>query len=256
MDCRSNKILASIAMGAALAVPNAAAPDWDYNATLYAWLPGISGKSRFPGNERSATVDASDILGALNMTFMGALEVKKGQWSMLADAIYLDLENTDYGDIGLPLGGSINTSVTQSVVGWQFGFYGGYSLLQDERNDLRAIAGVRYLTVDVGVNLHLSGPLPGGLPGRNFKAEADLLDGVVGLRGRYKLNANWFIPYHVDVGTGDSESTWQAFGGIGYRADWGDISLQYRHLEWNQDSSKAVQSLGFSGGGVAFHFPF
>jgi len=256
MDWRFNKILAAIGMGAVLAASTASAEsqDWQYNATLYAWLPGISGETRFPGNGPS--VDASDILGALNMAFMGALEAKKGKWSMLTDAIYLHLRNTDYASIGLPLGGSINTSVTQSVIGWQFGVYGGYALFQDERNDLQAIAGLRYLTVDTGVNLRISGPLPGGLPGRNFKAEADLLDGVIGVRGRYKLNANWFIPYHADVGTGDSKNTWQAFGGIGYRADWGDISLQYRHLEWNQDSSKAVQSLGFSGGGLAFHFPF
>jgi len=26
----------------------------------------------------------------------------------------------------------------------------------------------------------------------------------------------WFVPYYLDVGTGESDLTWQAMGGIGY----------------------------------------
>ncbi len=31
------------------------------------------------------------------------------------------------------------------------------------------------------------------------------------------LNQNWYLPFHFDVGTGDTNLTWQAFAGVGYK---------------------------------------
>jgi hypothetical protein len=41
------------------------------------------------------------------------------------------------------------------------------------------------------------------------------------------LNEHWYLPYYADIGTGDSDLTWQLFGGIGYMFNWGDIKLGY-----------------------------
>jgi hypothetical protein len=46
----------------------------------------------------------------------------------------------------------------------------------------------------------------------------------------------WFVPYYIDVGAGnDSNTTWQAYAGAGYRYDWGDLVFVYR---WTSDSSQ------------------
>lgn len=33
----------------------------------------------------------------------------------------------------------------------------------------------------------------------------------------------WFVPYHFDIGVGESTLTWQAAVGLGYAFRWGDV---------------------------------
>jgi hypothetical protein len=44
--------------------------------------------------------------------------------------------------------------------------------------------------------------------------------------------------------------------GVGYGFNWGDITLTYRHLYYDQSGDKLIQNLAFSGPavGVNFHF--
>lgn len=49
----------------------------------------------------------------------------------------------------------------------------------------------------------------------------------------------WFIPYYADIGTGDSDLTWQVLTGVGYAFDWGDLSLSIRGLSYEFDQDDA-----------------
>ena len=53
----------------------------------------------------------------------------------------------------------------------------------------------------------------------------------------------------VDIGAGESEFTWQATAGVGYRAgNTVDVVLVYRHLEWDiDDSARVIDDIDFSG---------
>ncbi len=64
----------------------------------------------------------------------------------------------------------------------------------------------------------------------------------------------WFVPYYLDVGAGDSKSTWQAVTGVGYSFGWGDVVGAWRHLDYRMKSGNAVESLSFSGPGIAAVF--
>jgi hypothetical protein len=48
-----------------------------------------------------------------------------------------------------------------------------------------------------------------------------LWDAIVGVKGTYTFGAErqWFIPYYFDIGTGQSDLTYQIAGGIGYRTN-------------------------------------
>ncbi len=92
--------------------------------------------------------------------------------------------------------------VELDLKGWQVGLYGGYNLYQTNRSNLDLLAGLRYLSLETEANL--SSDL---LPPLNLSQDANLWDGVIGLRGRTNINENWFIPYHVDIGSGDSDMT-------------------------------------------------
>jgi hypothetical protein len=62
-------------------------------------------------------------------------------------------------------------------------------------------------------------------------------DGIIGMKGNYKLNEKWFMPFHFDVGSGDSDMTWQAFAGVGYKYENWDLIAGYRVLEWEFDNA-------------------
>ena len=64
------------------------------------------------------------------------------------------------------------------------------------------------------------------------------------------------MPLYIDVGTGESDITWQAAAGIGYAFDGGSVNLLYRHMAWNFKSDSLLRDIAFSGPmlGAAFHF--
>ena len=85
----------------------------------------------------------------------------------------------------------------------------------------------------------------------------ELWDAIIGVRGKSRLqDSRWFVPYHLDIGSGSSLLTWQAAVGIGYAFKWGDAQLAYRHLSYEQEDGKLLQDLSFSGPalGVTFRF--
>jgi hypothetical protein len=67
-------------------------------------------------------------------------------------------------------------------------------------------------------------------------------------------SSNWFIPYYADVGTGDSNLTWQAMLGLGYRFDWGHVTLAYRALGYDFNKDNTDLTLYGPGLGVGFRW--
>src|SRR5436189_2866484 len=62
---------------------------WAWRASLNAWLPSIHSSTQFDlpsGGNISGTTD----LSKLKFAFMGTLEARRGQWSFLADGVYVD----------------------------------------------------------------------------------------------------------------------------------------------------------------------
>jgi opacity protein-like surface antigen len=68
------------------------------------------------------------------------------------------------------------------------------------------------------------------------------------------LADRWTLPYYLDVGTGDSDLTYQTSAGISYAAGESfNVVLLYRYLKWEFDSSSNFDNLSFEGpmlGGV------
>jgi hypothetical protein len=83
------------------------------------------------------------------------------------------------------------------------------------------------------------------------------VDAIIGVKGRYAFgnNREWFVPYYVDVGGGDSKHTWQAAGGVGYAFHWGEAFVVYRYLDYKFKNAD-IGDVNFGGPafGVAFHW--
>lgn len=239
---------------------------WEFGAAIYGWFPDISGQTTFspPGGDGDFTVGIGDILDNLQFTFQGAFDARKGQWGLLTDVIYMDLGKTKtniregvIGDIELPieLEGSVNLDMKSWI--WTTAAY--YRMVDQQETTFDLLGGVRYIDVDQSLGWRFSGEAgQTPLPGRNGEVavSGSNWDAVIGLRGRLALGQGnkWFLPYYADVGTGDSDLTWQAMAGVGYAFGWGEVSGVWRHISYDQSSGHPIADMEFSGPAIGAIF--
>ena len=241
---------------------------WKWQGTLYAYLPDIGGSTTFPqsGSGSNVTVDSSKIVDSLKMVFMGSLEAHKGQMGLLTDVVYMDLGNSKSGTRDLSIGGSglpagASANVNYDLKGYAWTLAGTWRIAADPASTLDVIGGARLFdmkqTLDWNVTGNI-GTIP--LPGRagNSTAKISNWDAIIGVKGRMAFGENrkWFIPYYFDIGTGESDLTWQAVGGLGYTFGWGDIVASWRYLDYDMKSGKKIESMTFNGPAIAavFHW--
>ena len=179
---------------------------------------------------------------------MGAFEARKSKWSLAADVIYLDVSADKAGTIGRGL--PVNADV--DLTGWILNLQGARNVLEVERATVDILLGARYLDVDSTSTLRLGASGPTG----TASASDSVWDGVIGVKGNVNISGGWYLPYYLDMGTGQSDFTWQGSGGIGYSFKWGNVALVYRHMYWDFASGSNFDNLSFSGPvvGVAFKF--
>ncbi len=251
----------AIGFATALAPVGTAAQDapsdaWQWTGSLYLWGAGIDGTTRFGSD---VSVSFGDILDNLDFGVLASLEAQRGKWFVLGDIVYLDVSAGQASSRpvlpGLPGGGvTIDSTAAVGVKGTVFNLVGGYELVQDRNLTLHGVFGARYLSLDATVNLAIT---TGGL-GRsvNVNRSENKLDAVVGLRGRARIDDRWFVPFYLDVGTGQSDFTWQAFAGIGYNFGRSDLVFGYRHIGWEFDGSGLLTDIAFSGPGLKYSYRF
>ena len=120
---------------------------------------------------------------------------------------------------------------------------------------LDLIAGARYLDLDTVVVLSLQSLGPG--QSVTLSESVSVWDGIVGVKGRLALGERWFLPYYFDIGAGDSDFTWQASAGVSFQAaQWADIALVYRHLDWEFESDSLINDFNVSGPALGALFRF
>jgi len=240
--------------------------EWQHAFALYGWGVDIGGQLAF-GNridvaaESSSDIDIGykDLLGSIEFAFMGSYQARKGMWSIMTDVIYGNISGKKQLDLIPPIGGDIinvTTDVKLDLKGLILHLGGGYNLYNRENTTADFIFGARYM--EVSNDLVLDFDL--GFQDLNYRlpisASEDLLDAFIGFKGTIGLSDRWLISYYGDVGTGDSDFSWQAEVGIAYRAShWADIALVYRHLEWDI-GGKVLDDISIRGPalGVVFRF--
>lgn len=74
-------------------------------------------------------------------------------------------------------------------------------------------------------------------------------DGIIGVKGRYAFGANreWVVPFYAEVGTGQSDLTWQVAAGIGYAFRWGEVVAMWRYLDYEMKSDKRIEDVNLNG---------
>lgn len=221
----------------------ASGDNWEFSASAYMWGASIGGESAAGGD---IDIDFSDLLDNMNFAFMGSFGANKGKWGFLTDVIYMDVEDDDNDVLGPGL-----TLSDVELKAWIVTPMVTYRVLQSDRVELNVLAGARYFYLKVELDIE---PLP------KSSDSGDVWDGIVGVRGSVKLNKHWYLPFHFDVGTGDTDLTWQAFGAVGYKFSSFDLVAGYRYLTWEFDDDDkgggTFNDLDISGPMVGVKFVF
>jgi len=263
----ATSILPSIATAEPVAISATREEPWQFGALVYGWFPSIGGRITFPNGQSSdISVSANDLLNHTNMAALASFEVRKGTWGMFTDVMYQNIgafrsgyRNMTIGDVGLPADVSASADLDVKVTFWTLA--ATYRVVAAEDAALDLFAGARLADEKVNLNWTLNGnvgqfPLP-GQAGR-LSQNDHVIDPLVGLKGRlaFGTDLKWFVPYYGDIGTGDSQLTWQAMAGLGYAFNWGEIIGAYRYLDYNFKSDSKIDNLNLSGPmlGVAFHW--
>lgn len=245
---------------------------WQFSLTPYLWLPSINGNLKFSippgsggtsdeGGSPDVKVGPNDYLGALNFAMMLKGEVRKGNWAIFTDVIYLNLSGekgsvkTVSGPGGLvEIPFDTGTSIGFSGLNWQLA--GSYTVVRSKYTTLDVVGGARYFGLKASLDWQFNGPLDFLPESGSVSEKKDLFDAIVGLRGKVMPGGNWFIPYYLDVGTGSSELTSQGLLGIGYSFKCVDVLLAYRYLYYDQNDDKLLQNFSFSGPALGVNFRF
>ena len=263
--------LAAGAFAPMAALAQSAPSDWDsgkwqFTGTIYGWVPTIDGKVNYAGDTRSSDLHLSmhDVLSNLKMTFQGALDVHNGRWGIYNDVVYVDLggvksQTRDFsiGNIGIPATATADLNVDFKATVWTVA--AEYRVASDPAWTVDLLAGARLLDVKPTLGYSINGDLgPIALPGRSGSKQVSesLWDGVVGVKGRYTFvdERKWFVPFYLDVGTGQTKLTWQGAAGVGYVFNWGEVVALYRYLDYENKSGKQIENLNMGGPMVGVTF--
>jgi hypothetical protein len=227
--------------------------EWGADLEIYGWLPIISLELE-DGTKDEITRD--DILDDFDIAALWAARIRKGRWSLTSDFIYLDISKKS--DVSLlSIVPSLATLDEAGFNAWIITPNLGYTVLDNERQKIDLYAGARYFRIEFDVTIDIDPILPGD-PSRSRKESPSVSqwDGIVGARGFYNLPGKWFFPYSVNAGTGESDFTWGAQAGLGYR--FRDLSALFgwRYLTYDVGSDTIIKELILNGpfAGVVFHW--
>ena len=256
-------VCSALAPGAASAQ---ASDQWQYGAIIYGWLPTIGGNTTFPaGTGSSIDIDADTILSHLKFTFMGAFEARKNQWGLYTDLIYLNVGGSKSAtrDVtlgGAPLPGGVTGDFNLDIKATIWTIAGEYRVATDQTSSIDVLGGARLADLKESLGWNFSADLGPFNPSRSGNQEVSInkWDAIVGAKGRIAISDDraWFVPWYADVGTGQTDLTWQALGGLGYSFKWGEVIAVWRYMDYNFKSGSPVEKLTLNGPalGVAFHW--
>jgi hypothetical protein len=242
---------------------------WHFTAAPYMWAASL-GMTTASGSD--VEMEFSDIIENLDLTFMGVFGAHKGKWSVNADVMFLNMSKDDISfnaaiPVG-PLGRStayFGVDADVEMTSWILTPAVSYRVIQNEKVRMDVVGGARYLYLKSDAKLSITGELDaqllkngivrtGEVSDRLIESD-DMWDGIVGIRGAVKLDGKWYIPYYGDIGAGDTDLTWQIYGGVGYRYSRFDVVAGYRYMAWEFDDA-AFDSLDVSGPFVGALFSF
>jgi hypothetical protein len=216
---------------------------WEFQLAPYAWLAGQKGTvGTLPGLP-AADIDIDfydDVLGNINGALMLVGEARKGQYGLVMDVAYFDIEDEE----STP--GPYFSSINSRTKSWIVSVAGFYRLVETQRAFLDVVGGIRYWSVDSELTLR------GGLIGdRGISNKEDWVDPLVGLKGLMPIGGSKFFISGVFLLGGfgvESDLMWDANINLGYQWTKGfATTFGYRYLDVDYEKDEFLYDVAQSG---------
>lgn len=225
--------------------------EWSLRVTPYLWIPAQEGTVAIRGNSADVSLSVADTLDTVTDNFNFAaslnLELERGRWTILADAMYLSIEaeNTP-----LP-SGTANIRQDQGI----FELGAAFAALIHRTGDgvaddgisvrIEPLAGVRVHHLELEIDTSASGA---------FSGNQTWADAFAGVRGRVELSDRVALFARADVGVGGSDLTWNALAGVQFGVTDGIALIAgYRALDIDYSDGHGADRFRYD---VTLHGPF
>jgi hypothetical protein len=217
-----------------LALPVAAADDWDFALSPYAWLAGIDGEiGTLPGAPPAPVdVSPSDVVDDVDVALMLLFSAKRGRHGVFADLFYADIQSEEE-IIPPPLDLALRVRAENTIASLAY----QYEFFRADDASADVLVGARYW--DMTSRLAFGGGA-GFLAGRQLKSSESWTDPLLGIKGSTPLGASrFYLEGGGSVGGFGvgSDLYYEVSGAIGYR--WNaaiGTALGYRLFDVDYDS--------------------
>ena len=236
--------------------------EWTFDVTPYVWGSNINSTLNYKGKYlNTADVTMNDIISNLKSGGMIAGEARYGSWGIMADLVSATLQNSGTAPVTPAPGYNFKVAYKPTLQQTILTGAATYNFINNQDATVDGLLGVRWISMTATLNL--------ALDGTNYSLSdsktVSTVDPIAGFKGRYRLaGSTWYIPFYADIGSGGGTTnvTWQAMAGIGKTIEkWVDVSLVYRSLYYDMNSSKTngaglLQKTTFQGPQLSatFHF--
>ncbi len=174
---------------------------WEFNmAPFYLWAMGMDGKATIGANTSTVAVDFDQITENLEAVFIVHFEgLHESNFGFMTDINYVSLG----GSQSLPGNTTIDVNMDMTIAELS-----ALYRMQYDNNAFDFIAGVRYVKIDMGLNVASGTPING----LNLAPLIDWADPLIGARWIRDINEEWSVLVRGDIGGFgvSSDFTWQA----------------------------------------------
>lgn len=246
----TTRLLGGTVLCLALATPQAQADET--TASLYLW--GTDVDQTLEGGTRLET-SRQTVMENLEFGLMGTLVHRRGPWLYGFDGLYADIGKD--GDVDVPVESeepdgpdAIEAALDFTTRTTMAHAFVGHEWYRDANWSVYGTGGIRYTRFETDLTVETDDGA------RRFDTEDNLTDATFGLRGHYSFTPRWSTPFIVDVGTGSTEISLQAFTAAEYTWGASSVTAGYRYMKWRLDDSDFLEEVIYEGPVVAYSYRF
>lgn len=223
---------------------------WDSRATLYGWLPSITGSQERLDGAPLVDLSGAKILDMFDVAFLGSVETRRANWGLL-----FTLEVGTLGQDGewraYRLNTHVETKITMATAALTYRLYDS----PDERSFVDLLGGLRVYDVSSTFKVDST------RYAQEFSASSAWVDPLIGLRAEAPLGKRISATLGGDVAGfgigGASDLTWEVYGGVHYDFNARTRGLVgYRYMAIDHTSDDLILDVDIHGPVIGLSYTF